>query len=204
MKYLIALIALFFASGATARTLTVDPKRTIVINKVVTGDILQDAGTLIDMADISKDPIYIVINSPGGAVFPGLQFITAMQIARHRGIKLHCVVPVMAASMGFQILVNCNYRYAFEHSLLLWHPMKIAGLMSLAASDCLYIGKELTKIERPLIVDIIKSLKITKRQFYYHYRHETMWTAGTLKKMSPNFLIQIDDIRGVTGFFNLR
>lgn len=202
MKTILITTLLVLASAtAYGKTLNVNPDRTIVINKAIRGDILDETNQLMALAGQSKKPIYILINSPGGSVFPGLQFITAMSIAKHRGISVRCVVPFMAASMGFQFYVNCSKRYAFKNSMLLWHPMKLSGAKGLAASDLLYQGSRITQLERPLIEDIMKALKITPKVFKHHYKHETMWTASQLQRLSPEFLIIINDVKGVKGLF---
>ena len=203
MKFLLLILGLLYTTIAPAKTITVDPMRTLYIKGVVDGEILKQAQTLEEMSR-TKKPIYIIINSPGGSVYPGLQFLTAMQIAKYRGVTLNCIVPVMAASMGFQILVNCTNRYAFANSLLLWHPMKIQMRGGISGDRLLYESKEMTALEKPLLKQILRELRISARTFAYHYRHETLWTGRRLKKLSPGFLEVIHVVQGAEGLFKLK
>jgi ATP-dependent protease ClpP protease subunit len=45
------------------------------------------------------------------------------------------MVSNMAASMAFVILNECDKRYAFPYSLLLWHPMRVGGMFASFSAD---------------------------------------------------------------------
>jgi ATP-dependent Clp protease protease subunit len=156
--------------------------------------ILIKANQLYTLAEESKEPITIIINSPGGAVFAGLQFINAMELVKKRGVLLNCYVPGMAASMAFQILAHCDNRYALPYSLLLWHPVRIAGLMLLTPKRAENITESLKEIERIMLPKLLQELKISEKEFEFHYLKETMWTAIGLKRISPEFVTVVLDM----------
>ena len=86
---------------------------------------------LYKMINTTTQDIHIVLNSPGGGIYVGLQFINAIEAAKSKGVKVKCYVSGIAASMAFQILTHCNERYALRYSLLLWHPPRVAGFITL-------------------------------------------------------------------------
>jgi ATP-dependent protease ClpP protease subunit len=75
---------------AKAEVLEIDPDRHFVIDGVIQGSsLIHMADDLMKMVnENSEDPIYLTINSPGGSVLPGIQFITAMNVAQARGVEL--------------------------------------------------------------------------------------------------------------------
>ncbi len=62
------------------------------------------------------------INSYGGSVRAGLDFIQAVDEARKRGVRTECVVDYKAMSMGFVFLqAACDVRIMTTRSILLAH-----------------------------------------------------------------------------------
>jgi ATP-dependent protease ClpP protease subunit len=202
---MVSIVFMLVASAsATAKGLTfvANPNRTVYVDGVVNGRIMDEAVHIIDLVADSREPIDIVINSPGGSVLAGLQFISALNLAQARGVKIRCVVPVLAASMGFQILAHCDERYALKYAMLLWHPVKIDAAMSL--DDMLYASDRVRSMERPLIAFLIRKLGISRELFFYHYRRETLWLAYEFNSLSPDFLTTVDDIQNVQGLFRMQ
>lgn len=202
IKLLIAVMGLVSATSF-ARTVEVNPKRTIEIRGVIAANGLDYAEQVAALADSSGEPIHIVINSPGGSVVTGSQILQAMHIAKSRGHEIRCYVPMLAASMGFQVLVHCDKRYALEHALLLFHPMRMGMNGGATADQFLYYGRRLRAWEVPFINDLLAALRISKKTFFYHYNYETMWMGYEFKTLSPGFLQIVDDIKGVKNLFNI-
>lgn len=69
-----------------------------------------------------KEPIKLMIHSPGGCVMSGMQLMDVMHII---DAPVHTVVMGMAASMGAAILSagEKGHRYAFESSQILVHQV---------------------------------------------------------------------------------
>lgn len=200
----LAVLLFFISTFAGARTIEFNPERTIEFRGPIGGSVIKAAARIETLSAASSDPIYFLINSPGGAVLPGIQVISAMNIAKARGVRFICAAPVMAASMGFQFLVNCDERYVFKYSLLLWHPMKQFIMGGMDKEDLLYASKKIRSLEKPLLAELFEALRISRKEFLYHYRHETMWTAVELKELCPHFIEIVDDIKGVKNLFGLR
>jgi ATP-dependent protease ClpP protease subunit len=203
MVKVLALALALFATPSFSKTLTLHKDRTVFINGTVSGAILNQANEVYQLAIKSSDPIYFVINSPGGSVFAGLQMLTAIKAAQSRGVKFHCLTALMAASMAFQFLAACDFRYAFENSLLLFHPMAIDGeSVRLTADEMDYTSEQMRALEKPLVRALLNALNISATLFYKHYNRETLWTAYSLLEVSPNFLTVVDDAEGLPVLFS--
>lgn len=64
-----------------------------------------------------SDPIYLVLLTPGGSVFHGLNLIEYMNSLRR---PIHSVA-IFAASMGFHILENSKERYITKYGTIMSH-----------------------------------------------------------------------------------
>ena len=206
LKSLFLVLFTFFASSVFATekytTVEVDPLRVVSIKGEIGMNSIKIAGNIEKLADGLGGPINLVITSGGGSVAMGSQILSAVTLAKSRGHEIRCYVPIIAASMAFQVFVHCDKRYALKHTLLLWHPMK-TSIRSATADMLLYEGKRLQNWERPFILDLLKSLKIPYKTFQYHRQNETMWMAYEFNRLSPGFLTVVDDIKGVTDLFGL-
>jgi len=206
MKILLTLLLtlLLIPTLASSQVLKVDADRLVRITGSIRGDIIEQAQQLEQLTTDGKKPIYILIGSPGGHVLPGIHFINAMKLAKARKVGLICVVPVMAASMAFQFLAYCDLRYVFEDTLLLFHPMKISGCMSLTSRQLRSEAKIMRMYEDKLNKELLAKMKINKKVFWFHYRTETLWTADALAKRTHNFIIVVKNIKGVDNLFKIK
>ncbi len=203
LKYsMVLFLSLWGCTATAAATFTANGTRSIYISGEVDAGIIDKAARVTDLAKASSEPIDIVINSPGGSVLAGLQFLSAMDVAKARGVTFRCVVPFLAASMGFQIFANCDERYALKYAMLLWHPVKISGTLSY--DDMLYASDRIRALERPLMRQLLQVLGISRKVFWYHYRHETLWLANEFEDLSPKFLSVVDDIQNVDDLFRMQ
>lgn len=196
------LMLLALSTPTFAGTITLPKARTLTINGEVTGAIVLQANEVYALALKSSDPIYFVINSPGGSVYAGLQMLTAMRAAKSRGVKFHCLSTLMAASMAFQIYSYCDYRYAFENTLLLFHPMRVSK-GTFTSDEMVYQADLMHRLEGPLVEMLIKTLRMERGLFFTHYSQETLWTAYALLQASPRYLTIVDDAEGLGVLFEL-
>lgn len=192
------------SSPVMAETLVVKPERTIYISGPVDSGTIFTANNLLTITKSDKSPVYMVINSPGGSVLSGMQVISIMRILKKRGVEIHCVSPMMAASMAFQFFAECTHRYAFEYSLLLWHPIRIGFSGPLTPRDAVRMAKDMRRYEKYMTDVLKKELAIDSKTFYYHFYNETLHLGIGLKELAPNFLTIIDDLVGVPTPFSMR
>lgn len=108
-------------------TIKLERRNTLVLNDVITWkSISKLQAKLIDMDNrLPKNvPIYLVLDTPGGSVDFGMQFIDTAK-ALDRKIK---TITLFAASMGFHIVQNMDTRYVMTSSTLMSHRARIGGL----------------------------------------------------------------------------
>jgi ATP-dependent Clp protease, protease subunit len=106
------------------------------------GDIEKDSAKaaierLRELANESRKPISLYINSAGGNVTDGLALHDAIQQIVSRGIEVTIVVQGMAYSMGSVVLqaASPGRRFSFPHSWIMIHePAKWAGWQSTTAA----------------------------------------------------------------------
>lgn len=203
-KFIFAAAAAFFASSSFAETFVADaPERTLYFVGPIGTEVVAKANQVEKLSAASSDPITFVINSPGGQVLPGLQLISAMRVAKLRGVQIRCFVPIMAASMAFQFLAECSERYGMANTLLLFHPMSMGVSGSFTQAQFLYFSRQLGLLEKPLRDDLIRLMQINPKTFEYHYRNETMWTSVSILTVAPDFIQIVDNVEGVKGPFDL-
>ena len=205
MKVTSAIFLGLFLSLAPAYagpTITMKGSRTLRVDGVIQANALVLAAQIEHLSASDKSPISIIINSPGGSVLAGLQLVEAIHVAQNRGVSINCAVTTLAASMAYVILSECDKRYAFNNSLLLFHPARAFLLMAqLKAGDAKYMGEELAAIDASITRDLHASMgiltEVDRAWFQYHYDHETLWTAGRLVPLVPKqgWLTIISDIQ---------
>jgi ATP-dependent Clp protease protease subunit len=106
------------------------------------GDIEKDSAKtaierLRELANDSRKPITLYINSAGGNVTDGLALHDAIQEIVRRGVEITAIVQGMAYSMGSVVLqaASPGKRLAFPHSWIMIHePAKWAGWQSTTAA----------------------------------------------------------------------
>jgi ATP-dependent Clp protease protease subunit len=109
------------------KTITLEAKNTVILKGPVTSrSVAEVQKKVLDMSfNLSKrTPIYLVLDTPGGSVFAGLQMIDFLRALDQ---KVH-TVTLFAASMGFQIAQNMDTRYIGTSSTLMSHRARLGGL----------------------------------------------------------------------------
>lgn len=187
MKYLSMLIGLLFLT-VPVRASAIDENRLLYIDQPITRTIAPVRDGLVKMAAESKSPITIVINSPGGSVVSGMGFINDMRNARAMGVELNCYVLDMAASMAFQILTECNNRYAMKTSYLLWHGVRTGIDGILTAQTAAQLAKELERMDKLVLDQLVDKLHLSYSDILYHFNAETLWYGYQLADEDPRFI----------------
>ena len=76
--------------------------------------------------DLNDDPIYLVLDSPGGNVVDGSRIISAEQTSKNRIIAID---TGLCASMCFMILEHATERLAVPRAILMAHPASIGMIV---------------------------------------------------------------------------
>ena len=189
---------------AQATTLKVNNDRLIYITGTVDRTYSRKVNQIEKFVTASSEkPIYLLINSGGGYVRPGIQFISAMKWAKNRGVKFVCVVPVLAASMAFHIFANCTDRYVFEDAFLLWHEIRLSGQLRMTADELKQEAWAIKMWGKPMDKFLIETMGVSRKFYTLHSKAETMWIARALEQETSQFITIIKDIRGAKDIFKL-
>lgn len=121
MKRILTILAVLFATTVFgAEKLVLTETNTVFLNDSVNDQSIARLMTDISVLNESEDqsPIYLVLNTPGGSVFSGLEFIRFAKASKREIIT----VTMFAASMGFQIVEALpGARLMTEFGVLMSH-----------------------------------------------------------------------------------
>lgn len=188
---------LLIAGSAFGGTIiTHDPDRTLfVVGRIV--DLKSTSTELLHLGNESNEKITIIIDSYGGGVVTGLEFIQAMDRVRSRGVTLDCVVMSAAMSMATHILAHCDNRYAFRTSLIMWHPISVSfTLVRLTEKSTEQIKTQLSLLSKYLEKTLKAVLGINEKEYNKYHENEYIVLADTLEnEIAPAFLTIVDDVR---------
>lgn len=194
-------LSLLIPHGVLAKTVDINLESDSVIE--LHGPISWDAVNPI-VETILTNPTNVrqftlVVNSPGGEIYSGLHLVNAMNMAKQRGIKFRCVSTFLAASMAYQIFSACDTRIALKGTLLLWHPPRVSvgGGVALTPRLATELADDLRRIEKILITDLQRWMRIPRTTFFKHYHAETLWVASELSTQLPGWIEIVDDVVGI-------
>jgi ATP-dependent protease ClpP protease subunit len=123
-KFILAASLLAAVFQSKAETIILTENNSVLFNQSVTQDYASKK-TLEILAKAAKtSPIYLVLDTPGGSVISGLQFVDAIKAS---GAKVH-TITIFAASMGYQIVQELGTRYIIESGTLMSHRGSVSGM----------------------------------------------------------------------------
>ena len=105
------------------KRISLPKNRTVIIEGQIGEETLLAAEQIAKLGK-TPEPIYIVINSPGGSVFAGATVIEAIEAAKG---PVNTICVQMCASMAAFIFEHGDERMMFSRSMLMFHPAS-AGL----------------------------------------------------------------------------
>lgn len=150
------------------KPLKLDARRTINLFGAVGDNAHQAAGLIRAMNTESKDPIYLVLYSPGGSVVDGAALISAMQASV---APVYTVCYTFCASMAAMIHQYGNQRYITDRSILMFHPasFRTGGEVDKVASEVAMIQRYINKIEIEVAARMKMSFEQYKKLTAYEY-----------------------------------
>lgn len=182
-KLFTIIAALFIATSVQA-----GPSADLVIQDRIGNNMKTASAAVAKLAD-KQDTINILIDSPGGSVYAGWEFIRTMRHAQARGVTFNCYVSGMAASMAFQILSFCDGKYALSYSMLLWHPVRAGSMRGLTPTEARNLAKSLKEMAAQLISELRANIQFESKYFWHHYHQETLHVAEMLEKNVPDIKV---------------
>lgn len=185
-------------------SVSVKPERTVKIIGAIDIGLLEQAKKIRSLAVKSKKPIYIIINSPGGGVYGGYMFIDAMHDVQSRGIEIRCFVGSIAMSMAFNILMECDSRYSYENSLLMFHPVRVSG-GALTARQMRRLAPELQALDNRMLEVLDATVDMSRYKISKAFYLEHIWTSWELnEKVDDDFITIVKRIDGVSDAVSFR
>lgn len=100
------------------KTINLDPERTILILGEVGNNALNAAQTIKELEDQSNDPIYLILDSPGGSVIDGNVLVSAIESS---SAPVYTVCHRICASMAAVIHQYGKQRMMIDRSVLMFH-----------------------------------------------------------------------------------
>lgn len=193
----LVLAFVFISSLGEGKTLHIQDKQTIKLDgEIRESTAFQFIDEVKTLAEKEKQ-INIIMHSPGGSIVFGMLMLKEIHRAQARNVKIVCIVDGFSMSMAFVLLSECDSRYAVRDSLLLWHPGRMR-LMGVYTEGMLNVSAEQLKIFDEYINKMIRpKLKVSDRVYKYYGENDMLITVDRLKKLSPRFLIPIDDFRRI-------
>ena len=203
IKILCTLALLLSTTALAEETVEVDKDRLVKVYGAINKNILKQAKELMALSKDSSDDIYIHINSGGGSIRAGKVFITAMEIAQARGVEIHCVSTLLAASMAFTILAECDHRYVLKSTELLYHQARVLVMFAALSSRQLEgLYQNLRGLDEELLKFLYAETGIDPYLLSQTYYAEKLWTATDLNtKTTKGWLTIVDNIEGLDDVF---
>jgi ATP-dependent protease ClpP protease subunit len=99
-------------------------ENSVNFNQPVTGEYTAKKSIEIFKKSLKAKELYLVLDTPGGSVMAGLQFI---DIIKSLNIKVH-TITIFAASMGYQIVQELGTRYILSSGSLMSHRGSVSGM----------------------------------------------------------------------------
>jgi len=195
MKKLVA-IALIFFLGICFRSVE---KEEVLVNKYDIGigevdyygaeDVIK-AFKKAELAHKISKVITMGINSGGGSVHIGLEFIGEMKILQAKGYKIKCYVR-NAYSMGFVILQFCDERIGAPTSTFMHHLTSVGGKRpDKRTKKNAKLFKALDFFDNHMLEDISKRLKIDPKKFMSLIKEDNWW--GAKEALRANIIDRIE------------
>lgn len=168
---------LLMMTSAFAKDITLTSKNSVSllgpVDRGSIGEVMHELNRLAQTGN-AKDPIYLILNTPGGSVFAGLELINFMNTLRR---PVHSVA-VFAASMGFHILENSPIRYVTKYATVMSHRASggfEGDIPQQVRSRLNYITQLVEKMEEKAISRT--KGKISKKEYLELIRDE-YWVVG--------------------------
>lgn len=143
--------------------------------------------------------IDIVINSGGGSVHIGLEYIEEMKVLKEKGYHLNCYAR-NAYSMGFIILQYCDTRIGSSNSTYMHHLTQVGWGRPKRNEHNKQLFKALDFFDKLVLDEIAKKMKVNPDEFFEKIKEDKWWNAkdalkdGILDKIE-NFSLVVKKVK---------
>ena len=130
-----------------------------------------------ELNKLNSNPIYLYIDSPGGSVDAGLQFINTINYHKNQGKIINCIAK-SAYSMAFVIFQNCSNRYVISSTTLMQHQISLSGIKGNINNLMNYLDM-INKISYELDNMVSTRIKMDLTEYRYKISND-WWIYGNL------------------------
>lgn len=174
MKILASILFFLTFSVFSAEQITLTSTNFVNINDEVNDLTMSVAAHELFLSCLNKpEPKYLVLNSPGGSISAGRQFI---DFAKGVPCKVHSIT-IFAASMGYHIAQALGKRYIIPSGTMMSHRAKLSGvggqLPGELISELNYYAEFIEQLERDVAKRVGISLEQYKKEIY-----DELWLIG--------------------------
>lgn len=103
----------------SVKRLKLNTNQVLHFDTPVTSASVQLAISILEVMTKQYDDVYVLISSPGGSVFDGIQLISYIESSPKR---IHTVCMDMCASMAAHLHASGKSRLMFDNAVLMYHP----------------------------------------------------------------------------------
>lgn len=174
LKFLFLTLLTTMSFASTEIVLT--SKNSISFNQQVTDVYVAKKSLELFVKDLSlpkTQPIYLVLNTPGGSVSAGNQFI---DFIKSRKRPVHTVI-IFAASMGYQITQELGNRYILPSGTLMSHRGSISGISGQVPGELNARLKMIEDILEGMNVRASKRVSMSLKDYQAAIVNE-LWVSG--------------------------
>ena len=120
LSLLLLILTLLVSNLSFAKDIVLTSENTVTLRGPVTassvGEVMHELSAVSQLGEAS-DPIYLVLNTPGGSVMAGVDLMNYINTLRR---PVHSIA-IYAASMGFHILQSSPTRFITELGTIMSH-----------------------------------------------------------------------------------
>jgi ATP-dependent protease ClpP protease subunit len=208
MKILVLILTLL-SFNAMSEIIKLNDSNTVSLKNAVMEDSASEVINELAKREGNSEPvIYLILDTPGGSVFAGLNLIHFLK-GYSKPVK---TITIFAASMGFQIVEgNPGERLILDTGVLMSHPMSGGFRGELGTGFSLdnqhgYI-KEIIETMDKQVVSRTKG-KVSLEEYQKSYDNE-LWTTGqkAIDKGYADTLVQAtcsEELSSSTNFIEVR
>ena len=141
-----------------------------------------------EINNLEDKVIDMAINSGGGSVHIGLEFIEEMKSLKAKGYKFNCYVR-NAYSMGFVILQYCDHRIGSSNSTYMHHLVQTGWGRPERTDKNKKLFKSLDFFDKLVLDEISKRMKVDPKKFFKLIKEDNWWDAK--KALKDNIIDEI-------------
>lgn len=147
-----------------------------------------DALTEATNPDSSIVQVNVIVDSHGGSVNLGMEYLNRMKLIQQRGVPVICSTSTKAYSMGFMILMGCTKTRIYRKATVLFHCIRITmGDDWITAPIAREIASSLARADGPMLELIHFRVNAPYELVYNTYYYlERMWTGAQFVEFAAN------------------